>query len=141
MTSPAPATQAPRVPLLALVLLAVGTAGISAAWAAIAMLGGTQASWMAPLAALDAAWLLRLGGAPRGWTRAALALLGTVLAIAMANWSIVAAHLGSVMGLPFLDSAQRLGPNLAWTLLTLAHSTADLLWLASALVLAVVIGR
>jgi len=133
--------QAPRVPLLALLLLGIGTAGISAAWAAIAMLGGTQAAWMAPLAALDAAWLLRLGGAPRGWTRAALTLLGTVLAIAMANWSIVAAHMGGVMGLPFLESAQRLGPGLAWTLLKLAHSPTDLLWLAAALVVAVLAGR
>ena len=129
------------MPPLALVLLAFGTVGASAAWAAIAMLGGSLASWMAPLAALDAAWLLRLGGAPRGWNRAALALLATLATIAMANWSIVAAHLGGVMGLSFLESAQRLGPTLAWTLLRLAYSPADLLWMGLALAVAVLAGR
>ena len=139
--SPAPATQAPRVPLLALLLLALGTVGVAAAWAAVAMLSGSQAAWMAPLAGLDAAWLLRLGGAPKGWPRVVLAVVATALAIAMANWSIVAAQLAGVMGLPFLDSAQRLGPDLAWTLLALANGPAELALFGAGLVLAVAMAR
>lgn len=139
--SPAPAPRAPNVPLLALLLLAVGTVGIAAAWAAVSMLSGSQAAWMAPLAGLDAAWLLRLGGAPKGWLRVLLAVGATALAIAMANWSIVASQLAGVMGLPFLDSAQRLGPDLAWTLLSLANGPAEIAWFAAGLALAAVVSR
>ena len=139
--SQAPAPQAPRVPPLALLLLAVGTVGVAAAWAAVAMLSGSQAAWMAPLAGLDAAWLLRLGGAPKGWPRVLLAVAATALAIAMANWSIVAAQLAGVMGLPFLDSAQRLGPDLAWTLLQLANGPAEIGWIAGGLLLAAIAAR
>jgi hypothetical protein len=114
---------------------------MTAAWAAIAVLVGSQASWMAPLAALDAAWLLRLGGAPKGWTRVVLAIGATALTIGMANWSIASTYMGGVMGLPFLDSALRLGPDLAWTLLKLANGPADLAWLAAALLLAAVAAR
>ena len=124
-----------------MLLLALGTVGFAAAWAAVAMLSGSQAAWMAPLAGLDAAWLLRLGGAPGGWPRVVLAVVATALAIVMANWSIVAAQLAGVMGLPFLDSAQRLGPDLAWTLLKLANGPAELAWLALGLVLAVAMSR
>lgn len=139
--SPAPAPQAPHLPLLALVLLALGTVGVAAGWAAVAMLSGSQAAWMAPLAGLDAAWLLRLGGAPRGWPRILLAVAATALAIVMANWSIVSAQLAGVMGLPFLDSAQRLGPDLAWTLLALANGPVELAWFCLGLLLAAALSR
>lgn len=139
--SPAPAPQAPRIPLLALLLLALGTVGVAAAWAAVAMLTASQAAWMAPLAGLDAAWLLRLGGAPKGWLRVLLAVAATALAIVMANWSIVAAQLAGVMGLPFMDSAQRLGPDLAWTLLRLANGTTELAWIGAGLLLAAIASR
>ena len=139
--SQAPAPQAPRVPLLALVLLALGTVGVAAAWAAVAMLSGSQAAWMAPLAGLDAAWLLRLGGAPGGWPRVLLAVGATALAVVLANWSIVAAQLAGVMGLPFLDSALRLGPDLAWTLLKLANGPAEVAWMALGVVAAAVVSR
>lgn len=124
-----------------MLLLALGTVGVAAAWAAVAMLSGSQAAWMAPLAGLDAAWLLRLGGAPAGWPRVWLAVVATALAIVMANWSIVAAQLAGVMGLPFLDSAQRLGPDLAWTLLKLANGPAELAWIGLGLVLAIAMSR
>ena len=139
--SPAPATQAPRVPLLAVLLLALGTAGVAAAWASVAMLSASQAAWMAPLAGVDAAWLLRLGGAPKGRPRMLLAVAATAVAIVMANWSIVAAQLAGVMGLPFLDSAQRLGPELAWILLGLANGPAEIAWFAAGLVLAAIVSR
>ena len=124
-----------------MLLLALGTVGVAAAWAAVAMLSGSQAAWMAPLAGLDAARLLRLGGAPGGWPRVVLAVVATALAVVLANWSIVAAQLAGVMGLPFLDSAQRLGPDLAWTLLKLANGPAELAWLGLGLVLAAAMAR
>jgi hypothetical protein len=70
-----------------------------------------------------------------------LATGATALTIVMANWSIASTYMGGVMGLPFLDSALRLGPDLAWTLLKLANGPGDLAWMAAALVLAAIAAR
>ena len=40
-------------------LALVGSVGVAAAWVAVAVLGTSQCGWMAVIAALDAAWLLR----------------------------------------------------------------------------------
>ncbi len=129
------------IPWLAFALLALGCAGFAAAWAAVAMLSGAQCAWMAPLAALDAAWLLRLGGAKPGAARMGLGIAATIMTIALANWSIVAANLAGMMGLDFLGSSLRLGPSLAWTLSALANGTPELAWMAAALVLAAISSR
>ena len=64
---------------------------------------------MAVLGALDVAWILRLSGWPAG-PRAALAgVVATAAIIALANWWIIAAHLGAVLGFDPLESALRLG--------------------------------
>jgi hypothetical protein len=141
IASPMPAHQARPVPWFALALLALGCIGFAAAWAAVAMLSGAQCAWMAPLAALDVAWLLRLGGARPGAARMWLGIAGTAVSIVLANWSIVAAHMAGMMGLGFLDSALRLGPSLAWTLSWLANGAAGLAWAAAALVLAAIASR
>jgi len=129
------------IPWFALSLLALGCVGFAAAWTAVAMLSGAQCAWMAPLAALDAAWLLRLGGAKRGMARMWFAIMATAVTIVLANWSIVAANLAGMMGLDFLGSALRLGPSLAWTLSGLANGVDELAWMAAALVLAAISSR
>jgi hypothetical protein len=136
-----PARQARNIPWLALCLLTLGCAGFAAAWTAVAMLSGAQCAWMAPLAALDAAWLLRLGGGKPGWARMWLGVMATAVTIVLANWSIVAANLAGMMGLDFLGSALRLGPSLAWTLSGLANGMDELAWMAGALVLAAILSR
>ena len=136
-----PAAQPVRIPWFALALMALGCIGFAAAWAAVAMLSGAQCAWMAPLAALDVAWLLRLGGARPGMARMGLGLAGTAASIVLANWSIIAAQLAGVMGLGFLDSALRVGPSLAGTLAGLANGTAELAWMGAALVLAAIASR
>jgi hypothetical protein len=68
-------------------------------------------------------------------------LASTVVAIALAHWGIVSAHLAGMMGLGFVDTALRLGPTLAWTLSTLANTGSDLAWLAAGLVVAVLASR
>ena len=141
IASPMPADQARNLPWLALALMALGCTGFAAAWAAVAMLSGSQCAWMAPLAALDAAWLLRLGGAKPGAARMWLGVTATAISIVLANWSIVAAHLAGMMGLDFLASALKLGPSLAWTLSGLANGPAELAWMTAALVLAAVASR
>ena len=136
-----PAGQVRSIPWFALFLLALGCVGFAAAWTAVAMLSGAQCAWMAPLAALDAAWLLRLGGAKPGIARMWLGISATLVTIVLANWSIVAANLAGMMGLDFLGSALRLGPSLAWTLSGLANGLAELAWMAVAVVLAAIASR
>jgi len=128
-------------PWFALVLVLLGCFGLAAAWVVIALLSGSQGAWMALLAALDAAWLLRLGGARPGWTRMGVGVAATALTIVLANWGIVAAHLGGMLGLGFTDATLRLGPSLAWTLAALANGGADLLWFAAGLTLAAIMSR
>lgn len=138
-TLPAPRHRMRRYGALALLLL--GSAGVAAAWALVALSLERQAAWMAVLAAVDAALLLRLGRVPGGMRRALLALAGTVLAIALANWWIAGAEIGRQVGLLPWYSIPRMGLDHLWTLLTLANQTAELAWYGAALVVAALAGR
>ena len=97
--------------------------------------------WMAVAGALASALMLRLGGMPHGWMRAALAVLGTLLTIVLVNWGIAAAQIGASLGLNPWDSALKMGTDYAWTLAGLANQTADRIWMGLALVVAVIAGR
>ncbi len=146
VASPEPAQRAhapPRRPsrLLALALLLIGSSGIAAAWVLYAYASDQQASWIAVLAAVDAAVLLRLARMPGGWTRACWGASATALAIALANWGIAGAQMGKAMGLMPWDSLLRLGPHFTWTLTTLANNRVDLAWWCAALVVAVLASR
>lgn len=96
---------------------------------------------MALLAALDAALLLRIGGMPPGARRATWAVAATAATILIANWGIVAAGIGRLVGLPPLESALKLGTGLAWTVAQLLNGPADLAWLVASLVVAAVAAR
>jgi hypothetical protein len=126
---------------LAPLLLLLGSLGFAAAWVLLAFAQDRQCSWMALLAAVDAAVLLRLSRMGPGWPRAALAVASTAATIILANWGIAAAQMGRVMGLLPWESMTRLGPSFAWTLANLANPPVDLLWLAIALVLAALASR
>ena len=126
----------PRRTRLALFLLPLGVAAVAAAWIVVATATGRQSSWMAVLAALDAAFLLRVGGMAAGWRRAAWAVAGTAATIVLANWGIVAAGIGRLVGVGPLDSALKLGSGLAWTVVQLTHAPLDVAWLAVSLVIA-----
>lgn len=136
-----PASSPQRMPLLAPFLLLLGSAGMAAAWILAARMGSGQLSWIAVLAALDAALMLRLGGMRGGWARAGLAVLGTALAIALANWGIVAMQMGAPMGLLPWESMTRLGPGFIWTLTMLVNGHADFAWWGAALVVAATVSR
>lgn len=125
----------------ALALLLLGSCGFAAAWVLVAVARDGQHSWMALLAALDAALLLRLARMPAGWERAVWGVIATAVVIALANWGIAAAQLGKVLGLLPWDSALKLGPHHAWTLIQLANDSSDRLWLLAALVLAALTAR
>ena len=91
---------------------------------------------MALLAAVDVALLLRLTGVAPGPARMLAAVLATALAVALAQWLIVATQMGIVLGLQPLDSALRLGPVLARQLLVLSLDRGDLAWMLASLPLA-----
>jgi hypothetical protein len=122
-------------------LLLLGTCGFAAIWIVLSLFNDAQNSWMAVLGAVDVAWLLRLGHCPGGPRRVALALLATAAIVVLANWGIIAAQLGAVLGLQPWESALRLGANLAWTLFQLANGAVDLVWYAIALVVAAFAAR
>lgn len=117
-----------RIPLPALLLLLAGCLGFAAAWVLAAASLEQQVAWLAPLGALDAVLMLRLGRMPRGGTRAILAMVATLATILIANWGIAALEIGRSMGLLPWDSALRLGPVYAWELARLANGPAELAW-------------
>ena len=119
--------------LLPIAALLAGILGADAAWVALAVFTGRPCSWVALLAALDVALLLRLTGVRPGTARIVLAVLATAIAVALAQWLIVATQMGVVLGLQPLDSALRLGPALARQLLVLSLGKADLAWMLASL--------
>ncbi|MFG3448534.1 hypothetical protein ACGFZ3_08115 [Stenotrophomonas sp. NPDC047960] len=115
-------------------LLLLGVVTATLAWLFIALLSGRQAGWMAVLVALELGFMLRLGNLRGGLPRVALTLLGTLLVALAANWGIASAYLGGSLGLGPWESALRMGPFMAFTLVQLANGVGELLWLAVALV-------
>jgi len=134
-------TANPRTPTLpALLLLLVGSLGFAAIWILAARLLESQAAWLAPLGAVDAALMLRLGRMPAGWPRIAWCLLATAVVITLANWGIAATEIGRSMGLLPWESALRLGSSYAWELIRLANGPVELAWYALALATAAIGG-
>src|SRR5690606_21797206 len=103
-------------------LLLIASAGVAAVWVLAADRLATQSSWMAVIAAVDAAWLLHLCRVRAGTSRALAGTLATALAIALANWGIAAVQVGRPMGLVPWEAVLRLGGHHAWTLLGLVNS-------------------
>ena len=125
-----------RARWLAPALLALGSLGCSAAWILLALSTGRMCAWMAVVAAIDAAVLLRLAGVPAGAGRPTAAVLATALAVVIAYWGIIATQLARTVGVLPLESALKLGLHHAWTLAGLATGPVDLAWLGAGLLLA-----
>lgn len=133
---PSPPSRSPRRWLLPLLALCIGILGMTAAWLALSMYLRSPCGWLAPVAALDMALMLRLSAAPAGRTRAALGLLGTMAAIALSYWMIASTQMAQLLGLTPLESAQRLGPVLAGELVKHMTSAWDVGFALLALLLA-----
>lgn len=125
--------------LLPGVALLVGVLGMTAVWVSVAVLSDRSCSWLALVAAIDMALLLRLTNAPPGPLRMAAAILATALAAALSQWLIVATQLGFALGLEPLASSLRLGPALAWQLTKLNLDRVDWILLVSSLPLAAIL--
>ncbi|MDH5822141.1 hypothetical protein QFW77_03945 [Luteimonas sp. RD2P54] len=132
---------APASPWFATVLLVLGSAGCAALWIMLAAATARQSSWMAVVAALDAALLLRMARVSPGAARALWGVLATAAAIVLANWFIAAAQLGRMFGLLPWDSALKLGAGHAWNLAQLANDPVELAWLGAGLAVAAVASR
>jgi len=117
-------------------LLLLGCLTALIAWLLVALSTGAQAGWMALLVAVESAFMLRLGTFRPGRARALLATVATGLVIVASQWAIASAQIGMVMGLDVLASALRMGPRLAWQLLSLANTGFDLACMVAGLVVA-----
>src|SRR5690606_4626964 len=97
MTGPAPLPTPRTVHLRAWILpsfaVAAGVLGVAALWLAAALSLAAMCGWMALVAALDMAFMLRLAVMAPGRARAWTALAGTVLAIAVSARLAPAAHI------------------------------------------------
>ena len=122
--------------LLPAVAWLAGVAGMVAIWLAASLAIGMPSGWLALVAALDLAVLLRLAAMPAGPARAWAATAGTALAIVLSYWFVAATIIGLPMGLRPLESATRMGPVLAGELIRHASSGWDLAWALLALPLA-----
>ena len=88
-------------------------------------------------------WPFYLREHSKPWTRTLL-YVGTSLVVLIAvaaNWLIAAAYVGGPMGLTPWESALRMGPHFAWTLLSLANGLGELIWLCIALLVGWRLGR
>ncbi|MGY0634249.1 hypothetical protein [Luteimonas sp. A478] len=128
-------------PWFTLLLLLLGIAGCAALWVLVSMATGATVSWMAVVAALDAALLLRLARVRPGLSRALWGVLATSVCIVLSVWVVVAGLLGRMLGLTPWEAALKLGPQHAWVLTQTTHGAADMAWLAAGLVIAAVLSR
>ncbi|MEN1943788.1 hypothetical protein WCE55_08025 [Luteimonas sp. MJ293] len=124
-----------------LLFLLLGIAGCAALWVLVSMATGSTVSWMAVVAALDAALLLRLVRVRPGFSRALWGVLATAGCIVLSVWVVVAGLLGRMLGLSPWEAALKLGPQHAWVLTQTTHGAAEMAWLAAGLVIAAVLSR
>lgn len=140
MSEAAPSPSS-TTPVFALCLLLMGSLGVAAAWILFAWSRNAQSSWIAVIAAFDAALLLRLGRMRPGPARAIAGTAATAATIVFANWGIAGGQMGKAVGLLPWEAMLRLGPAHACTLVSLANTSQQLAWLCSALVIAAVASR
>ena len=142
--SPSPSEGAdltsPRLAwLLPLLAVGAGVAGVVAVWVALGALNRSSSSWMALVAAVDIALLLRLTHAPPGRARTLLAALATLVAVLAAQWLLAALRVGAWVGMDPLASATRLGPALGWQVVKLGLDRVDWVLLVASLPLVLIL--
>lgn len=134
-----PSMQALNFLLGAAAAMLAATA-LGALWSLFGLAAGSHAAWMAPLAALLLALLLRYNRHAPGPGRSAATVLLALLCGAHASYLIAAGFIAGQMGLNLFDTLRVIGPDMAWSL-TRAHTSAlDALCYAIALALAAWLG-
>lgn len=115
--------------------------GIAAFWSGAGLYWRKPCGWMALIAALDAALVLRLAGLPSGSARGRLALLATALAIPAGAFVVAATCIGLGFGTLPHEAVWRIDPGLVVTWWRLNGSIWDALALPLSLPLAWYAGR
>lgn len=142
MSAPAPASgHRPIAPALLLLITLAAIAGLSAVWAAAAVMLDSNAAWMAPVAALDAAILLRLAGHPGGARRAHSTLAITLLTVLAAAVLVAAAKVGLGLGMRPAEALGRMSFELVLLYVHANVGWIDGLWAAAAAATAWLGGR
>ncbi len=126
--------------LLAICAALLAAAALGALWSLLALAAGNHAAWMAPLAALLLAALLRYNNHPPGPRRALVCALLVLLTSAHANYLIAAGFIAGQMGLELPDAIRVIGLDMAWAVTRAHASAADLASYAVALLLALALG-
>jgi len=127
--------------LLASLTGIAAVAGVAAIWAGVSIFMRSNAPWMAVLAALDAALLLRLSGMVPGRSRASAAVAIVVLTTMLAGFFISAARIGFSLGLRPADALWRMSSELSWLYVSANAGWPELLWLLAGCALAWRLGR
>lgn len=132
---PRSSVSATTIPV-AFAACAIAVVGIAAAWAGLTLAFGSLCGWIAVLAALDAALLLRLAGWPAGRSRVTLALLVLGATLLLAGYFIATAQIGRAMGLRPFESLPNMSLELAALYLRSNLGWAEAAWSALAAVVA-----
>jgi hypothetical protein len=123
--------------VLGFIAALLAAAAIGAIWSLVGLAGAGRAAWVAPLAAVVMAWLLRFNNHPPGAFRAAASALLLLLTSAHANYLMAAGFIAGQMGLDLLDALRIVGLDMALAV-TRAHTDAGD-WVAYALALALAV--
>ena len=116
-------------------LLLLGCAVVCLAWATLVSVSGRQMGWMILVGALEACWMLSLGGLRAGRLRIGVAMAATLGMFVIGNALIGALLTGESMGIGLLESSWRIGLDLSLAYATVRNGPAELVMLVLALLL------
>jgi hypothetical protein len=111
-------------------------AGVAAIWSGLTVMLGGPCGWMAVVAALDAALLLRLASFPAGRERAAFALVITAATVAAGAFLFATAHVGLMLGMRPSESVWKMSLGLASLYVQANTGWVELAWVGAALMIA-----
>lgn len=135
------ASSLPRVSLTGLFLLLLGASGAAALWVMLVFIFDLPAWIFAFFACADVLIMLRLARLAPGFWRSAQAAFGTALAIALAQWGLMATQVGQQLGMLPWESLPKMGLGFAWILSGFWLTPLDFGLYAAAIALAALLGR
>ncbi len=111
-------------------------AGVAAIWSGLTVMLRDPCGWVAVLAALDAALLLRLASFPPGRERALFALAITWATVVAGAYLFASASVGLLLGMMPSESIWKMSASLAYLYVQANTGWVELGWLAVATVVA-----
>ncbi len=134
-------TTPARRPSLAVRLIAVvsgiaAVAGVAAIWSGLTVMLRSPCAWMAVIAALDAALLLRLASFPKCHERGWFAVAITAATVLAAGFLYATAHIGLMLGMRPSESVWKMSVGLAQLFVNANTGWVEYAWVAAALAIA-----